>query len=368
MSTPSQRGHIAWAVQSAKVGDGTFAAGDYDSKWQRHRAESVNLGVNDFYDVLPQEVGGTLFANSSYKNGAFVAGGARIYSRLQSSIGHLLYGAAGYATAATAATGVGRNTRFMVKKEDETLMPWMALRKYTPAAQAASGLTEYFIDCKVNMLTINVPAMGPTMMEFAVIGRKPINAQDESATGSSYESGAGLAHSCKGEIELDAFDGQAGDVLGTTGGKFTSAQIMIANNISQPDQQMVIGSYHPDDLVPLSRSVQIRMIYKWTDAKLYKKLYYNGGTDWSPIVGNSKVRIKTASVDKISTTETNPYSMEFVAPDVDWTMAPPQLAGNNLLFTEFTGIVKGGNLNSATWWIDLFNTTDYTSAGILSTP
>lgn len=362
MSTSSQKGHIAWTVQDNKVGEAAFDRTDYT--WYRHRAESVNIGINDFYDVLPQEVGGRLFVNSSYKNGSFVAGGARIYTRLENNLGYLLHGAAGYATATVGAGTAANKTTFMVKHDDETLMPWMALRKFTPAAQGATGATEYFADCRVNMLTLNIPAMGPTMTEFSVIGRKPLLVNGDGATDdldSEYESGVSLGHSCKGTILLPGFAGSGLPFVNSSDGKFTSAQIMIANNISQPDQQMVIGKYHPDDLVPLSRSVQLRLIYKWYDPKLYRKLYYNGGTEWSPIVGNSRVEISTASVDNIAT-KNEPYKMNFVAPDVDWTMSPPQLAGNNLLFTEFTGIVKGGNLaNTSSWWIDLYNNATYTS-------
>ena len=369
MSTSAQRGHIAWAVQNRKVGEDTFnpatgtatatASGHLiAADWQRHRAESVNLGVNDFYDVLPQEVGGSLFVNSSYKNGAFVAGGARIYTRLENSIGYLLYGAAGYASSVTSA-GTGGNTHtFAVSTTDETTMPWLALRKYTPASANSTGASEYFADCKVNMLTLNVPAMGPTMAEFSVIGRKPTVSDTEDTTGSAYESGTSLAHSCQGQILLPDFNS---NITNWSGGKFTSAQVMIANNISQPDQQMVIGSYHPDDLVPLSRSVQLRLIYKWEDPKLYKKLLYNGGSSWSPIVQRSEISIKTASVNNIPSEGNVPYSMTFTAKDVDWTMSPPQLAGNNLLFTEFTGIVKGGNYSGVpTWKIDLVNNATYT--------
>lgn len=405
MSVSSQRGHIAWAIQNRKVGDANFnpgvtaaataTAGGYQvTEWKRHRAESVSLGVNDLYDVLPLEVGGSLFVNSSYKNGAFVAGGARLFSRLQATIGHLIYatagskiktpsggsivGATGTVPAATAQNGttVPYFTRFQVNPADETVMPYVALRKFTPAQQGASGINEYFVDCRVNMLTISVPAMGPIMMEFTVIGRKPEAADvaagaDGSATGdAAFESGIGLAHGCKGEIELSDFQSANIFGAGAASGKFTSAQIMIANNISQPDQQMIIGSYHPDDLVALSRAVQIRLIYKWQDPQLYKKLYYGGGTgsdiQWSPVVGNSPVRISSASVSNIAgTSPAIPYSFSFYAPDVDWTMTPPQLAGNNLLFCEFTGIVKGGNSGASTapWHIDVVNTEDYIELG-----
>lgn len=372
MSVSSQRGHIAWAIQTAKFGTSTgFATANLVGPYYKHRAESVSLGVNDLYDVLPLEVGGSLFVNSSYKNGAFVAGGARLFSRLQESIGYLIHATAGERTVVTAGNGTTtpHKTRFRVKPTDETQMPWIALRKFTPAMSGASGMSEDFIDCRVNMLTISVPAMGPVMMEFTVIGRKP-EANDiapglDGSLGNDndFENGTGLAHGCKGVITLSNFQGLNKPFAANADGKFTSAQIMIANNISQPDQQMIIGSYHPDDLTPLSRAVQIRLIYKWQDPKLYKQLYYNGGTgtdiQWSPVVGNSPISILSASVSNIPGTS-SPYSFEFVAQDVDWTMTPPQLAGNNLLFCEFTGIVKGGNNGATpTWYIDLVNMNNY---------
>ena len=371
MSVSSQRGHIAWAIQQAKFGSASAVAatGFSTTGWHRHRAESVSLGVNDLYDVLPLEVGGSLFVNSSDKNGAFVAGGARLFSRLQGSIGYLLHGVGGLIeTQITGNSTTAYKTRFSVDPTDETIMPWIAMRKYTPSSNA-TGATEYFLDCRVNMLTISVPAMGPVMMEFMVVGRKPELDDGETSTAANvaadvaFESGVGLSHGCKGTIALSAFTGGGLPFATSADGKFTSAQIMIANNISQPDQQMVIGSYHPDDLVPLSRSVQVKLIYKWEDPKLYKKLYYNGGTganiQWSPIVGTSPVEISSTSVANISGLIATPYSFKFYAGDVDWTMTPPQLAGNNLLFCEFTGIVKGGNSADPAWYIDLVNSTSY---------
>ena len=384
MSVSSQRGHIAWAIQKGKVGSlsatgfdpVTGSSGHLTTNWQKHRAESVTLGINELYDVLPLEVGGSLFVNSSYKNGAFVAGGARMFSRLESTFGYLLYALAGEAVAQTGAgaTGSGwKTTRFQVKPTDETVMPWLALRKFTPASSGASGLSEYFVDCRVNMMTISVPAMGPAMIEFSVIGRMPEAANvaatgDGSATGDSgFENGTSLSHGCKGVITLEDFQGSGLPFATNADGKFTSAQIMIANNISQPDQQMIIGSYHPDDLTPLSRAVQIKLVYKWQDPKLYKKLYYGGSADttninWSPVVGNSPVTISSSSVTNIPSASV-PYSFSFRAEDCDWTMTPPQLAGNNLLFCELTGIVKGGNngTSTPTWYIDVVNNADYTT-------
>lgn len=356
MSVSTQRGHLAWVVQSAKIGSGTFTPGSYT--WQRHRVESMDLGVDEFVDALPQEVGGTLFIASTYKNGAFVSGQANLFSRMQSSIGQILYAAAG-TKAATAGTGTNATrNRFYVNPSDESALKWLAFRKYTPDSTGTAGITEYLYDARVNGLTINVPTMGPAQMQVAFMGRKVLSADNESATGSTYEDGSGLGLSCAGSISLPGFTTAIG---GGWAGKFTSAQITLANNISQPQQEMIIGEYHPDDFTTLSRGASVSLVYKWEDPKLFKQIVYNGTAgSWSPVIPTSAVQIKVASANNI-TGKSVPYSMEFNAPYVDWSISKPMLAGNNLLMVQVTGMVKGTTDTTPSWYIDLVNAADYSS-------
>jgi Phage tail tube protein len=317
----------------------------------------MDLGVDELVDALPQEVGGTLFVASTYKNGAFVSGSANIFARMQGSIGHLLLAAAG-AKAATAGTGTAATrTRFYTDPNDESTLRWLAFRKYTPASGGTDGITEYLYDAKVNAVTLNIPAVGPTGMAFSFLGRKTLSADNESATGTTYEGGEGLGQSCNGTISLPGFTAAIG---GGWSGKFTSAQIVLANNLSQPQQEMIIGAYHPDDFTTLSRAASVQLVYKWEDADLYKEILYGGAAGaWSPVIPTSAVSIKTASSNDI-TGKTVPYSMEFVASSVDWTISKPTLAGNNLLMVQLTGLVKGTVNSTPTWYIDLVNDTDYT--------
>ncbi len=359
MSISTQRGHLAWSVQSAKIADNTFVPGDYT--WQKHRVESMDIGVQEFNDALPPEVGGTLFVNSTFKNGAFVGGQMNLYQRMQKSIGHLLFAAAG-AKAATAGTGTAATrNRFYVSQADESFLQWLALRKYTPSTVATAGLSEYLYDCRVATMALNIPAMGASSMQVGILGRKPLSVDNESTTGDSYEDGTGIGLSCQGSVTLPGF---ATAIGGGWAGKFTSAQVLLANNISQPQSEMVIGSRHPDDFTTLSRGATVQLIYKWEDPALYKELFYDGTAgDWSPVIGSSAVRIKTASANNIPT-KSVPYSLEFGADNVDWTMSSPVLAGANLLMTQLTGVVKGTSDGiMPSWWIDLVNASSYVGLG-----
>ncbi len=359
MSISTQRGHVAWSVQAAKIAGGTFTPADYT--WQKHRVESADIGIQEFNDALPPEVGGTLFVSTTFKNGAFVGGQMNLYQRMQKSIGHLLFAAAG-AKAATAGTGTAATrNRFYPNPADESFLQWLALRKYIPATVAASGLTEYFYDCRVATLALNIPAMGASSMQVGILGRKPKSADNESTLGDAYEDGTGIGLSCRGSVSLPGFVTAIG---GGWNGKFTSAQVLLANNISTPQSEMVIGDFHPDDFTTLSRAATVQLIYKWEDPKLYKELFNDGTAgDWSPVIGTSAVRIKTASANNIPT-KSVPYSIEFGADNVDWTMSTPVLAGANLLQTQLTGVVKG-TLDgvSPTWWIDLINDASYAGLG-----
>ena len=73
----------------------------------------------------------------------------------------------------------------------------------------------------------------------------------------------------------------------------------IANALSgaRPQQEMVIGSYDPDDMVVVDRSVAFQFVYKWVDPDLYQTLVTGSdtGTAWTPTVYESSVWAKLQS-------------------------------------------------------------------------
>lgn len=356
MSVSTQRGHIAFAHQGAKVGDSAFTPANYT--WYRHRALTADVGVAEMNDALPPEVGGSLYISSTYSNGAFVAGGMSVAARLAGSLGYLLFSALGKKTVTASSGAQSQITRFSTDSSDEQKLGWLALRKYTPGPNGSDGLTEYLYDCRATAMTLNMSPMGPMTAEFGFVGRKPYSVDNEPLAGvlGAFEDGTSLGMSKNGLIQIPGLD-----ITSNTDGAFTAAQIIISNGVSQPQQEMIIGSSHPDDFVALTRSVAIRLVYKWKDPTLYKLLYYNGSAgNWSPQIKTSSVLIRSQS-DNLVPGFSNPYKMEFNAPNVDWEMGVPRLLPGNVLQVEMTGLVKGTVSALPTAYIDLHNSENYSA-------
>lgn len=365
MSVGSQAGYVSFAVQSAKYGDTTYDPTTV--AWLNHKALSADVSPQQFIDALPPEVGGGLFSSGNYKMGAYVSGGYALNARLENSLGHLLYGASGQAvtgTARTAGTYSG-STIFRVNPSDDTAMPWLTLRRFIPPTSGTDGQTEYFVDCRVAAMAITVPAMGVMRTEFTFQGRKPVwqDGKPTSGTGAgqvgaAFESNASIGMSCVGKVELPGL----ASALPSGGGKFTSAQIIIANQMTRPQDEMIIGSYYPDDFTPLGRSAVVRLIYKWADAGLYRKLYManasGGYRAWTPVTVSSDVRITSQSADVVSTYANN-YALQFYAPSADWIMSPVTLAPQQLLQVEVIGTIKQASTGTASWQTVLANAADY---------
>jgi hypothetical protein len=332
--------------------------------WQKHKLVRTNLSVAELTDALSPSVGGGLFIDGTYKNAVLAGGTMTMEARLQGSLGYLLYAAAGsYSATATGTSAKG--TRFYVDQANQTQLPWMAVRRYTPGSLGTDGVTEYMIDCKVSNMTLTIPQMGPMIATCGLVGRRPQALDGEiTANTSAYETASGVALSCKSNVNL-TFDpigaiGTAYNVTDSSVEAFMGAEITMVNNLTGPQQEIVIGSYYMDDIAALTRGAVITLVYKWKNPKLYDRLFYAAAqgtsfaaTDWTPIIQTG-----AATISSVSAAGTP--SMNFVTPSMNWTIAAPQLVGGQLLTTTVTGVVTETNVAAtAPWYIDLFNSHDY---------
>ena len=199
-------------------------------------------------------------------------------------------------------------------------------------------------------------AMGILTAECAVVGRKPLWDDSEDTTGTGFEDSTSLAMSCKTTVSLPGFSTPLGSA---TGGKFTGAQITIANGTTTPQQEMILGSYPPDTFLPLSRSVSLRLIYKWKDSALYKHLWQQAAAspqthvdnEWKPNVVSGAVEITSTAVNN-APVGSHPYRLVFHSDNVDWTISSPMLAPGQMVQAELTGVVKAA---TTPWWMRLDN-------------
>lgn len=373
MSVAAQRAHLAYAVQTAKVGSATFdptPGGDHiaTAGFQRHKMAGGDVSVNELRDTLAPTLGGGLFIDGTYKGGVVVAGSMQLEPRLQNSLGFLLYAAAGsYAVTASSGSTSFIN-RFYVDQANQTTLPWLTVRRYTPGTAGNDGVTEYFVDSKVAAATMRLPQIGVMNMEFAFSGRRPVaNLDAEVATGTAYEAATGVALSCTSDITLgfDAIGALSAASMSTPDDvAFMGAEITLINGLTGPREEIVVGSRYMDDLQPLTRAAMIRLIYKWNDPELYNRIIYAAASgtavDWSPAIQTGSAEIMTASAANIGSPFDHPYKLVTHVENVDWTIAAPRLLPGRILQTELTAVVTETNdANRHPFWFDLYNTTNY---------
>jgi hypothetical protein len=327
MTVTAQRGFLAYAPQNFKS-----THNDYDAPtaWYRHKAYNISLGTVEDNRQFPLEVGGVIVPTGAFKAGSFFGGAVQITPRLEDDFGWLLYAALGTASSSeTAESGVFKHV--FKYGADDTVLPWMEFVKYVPGATEA--LIERGVDCKITSLAFTVPQSGIVQAELGIVGRVPSLEEDPTVDGSygSFENSESVPISPKGSIQVDSEDMPA-----------TGAVISIANNLTSPQQEMIIGEYHPDDFVPLSRQVEVRFTHKWPDADLYQKILTGtaSGETWSPAPFYADVEIVSESPANIPG-KNQPYKMRFYAQRVAWRAdGPPELRGGDIIQQNYVGIVN----------------------------
>ena len=279
MSVPAQAGVVGLTVQNAKIGDGgSFTPASYD--WIRFKAPRVTFGPIQGDQVFVPEVGGTIVPTGAYKDSLYVGGQADVIPRLERSFPLMLLAVMGNASSVTGkdadGTSVsGVNTHVInFSTVSDYDIPWLGVRVQIPGRTAGDvyGITGY--DCKVSSLRLTIPAMGKIAARVTMVGRNVLQEEAPSFTwDNTYEDHQSAPDVGNGYVKI-----------GGTEYPITGMVVDFNNSLTTPQQEMVVGSFNPDDFVPLFRSMTIRFVYKWADPDLYQRIY-NGSTsatDWNP--------------------------------------------------------------------------------------
>jgi hypothetical protein len=218
-------------------------------------------------------------------------------------------------------------------------LKWVTTRRVTPAPEGGAASGHQALDTRIASMMLSFPAAARLGARIGLLGREPSFSDDVS--GWTYSATAEgptsvpITSSTSAYIKLPTF--QAANL------PTSLTRVTIGNTVSQPNQEFIVGSPYPDDFIGLYRNVGVEMAYKWEDEDLYLQLVANGGTgasiDWSPVIYTSDFRAKAVSSANISG-KSNPYSIEFYAPNVYfWPTAAPAIAGVNLIQLPVAGLV-----------------------------
>lgn len=349
MSAPSQKSVFSFAPQEAKIGEsGTFTVGDYT--WNRLLVNRVGGLAQQMQTVLPPENGSVIVPKGSYKFGAFVATELEFLPRLEGNLGWLLHACmgdyTGVADANFTASGFigggdhdGVNAHvFRFDPSDSAYQPWMAVRRTIPGD---TTIGEMGYDTKIETLQFTIPGAGLIQGAMGIRGRQFVQGDPSGWTyAAAFEGSNSLPMSGRGHVYL------AGSEL-----PLTALQVTIMNGLSSVQQEMILGSFYPDDMIALSRVISFRAVYKWQNAELYRRIL-NGGPsavnwDAEPYVtersGNTAAfEAEFGSAGLIGATDDQAYKLKLFANKVSWLFDANgvELAAGDILQMPFVGTVE----------------------------
>lgn len=323
MTVLASTGILSYGKQSAK--------GSAASTWYRHRATDIDFGPVQTMAAIPLEVGGTVVPTGSYKQGAYVAGGATLHPRMEGDFGWIMEGLMGAVSTSAGPAADSYDHKFQFASDVGSL-PWMSVRKYVPGS---ASMGEIGTDCKVASVTMTFPQNGIMQARVDWIGRTP---SWETAPSWTYSDGfedyssIPVTSQTACSIKLPEFSASELPV--------TALTVTMTNNLTTPQQEMVIGSQHPDDFAVVSRAATIRATVKWSDPDLYRTIYTGGtgGVAWSDACYYSDFEALVQSPYNV--VGTTPYELVINASNVAWQIdGPVRLAGGDLLMLNLMGTV-----------------------------
>lgn len=333
-STPAQQTLWSIAPQNAQLGASTPVVSGMD--WYKYRVVTITgRGMQD-QALMPLELSGILTPTGGYKMGAYFVQEVDIIPRLEDDIGWLLYATLGNVSSVQNAkyTNAGWVTNtgayghyFRMNPTDQADIPYLAARIKVPGptgASADSGEVGY--DCRASGLRLNIPGAGMITGRFGVQGRAYINAPTHAEVNAwtyvnAFEDSTSIAHSGTGSINI-----------GTHTPKITGLVLDIINNLSRPQDEMIVGSFNPDDVIVLSRSARLRATVKWENATLWNALYYGGANqDWTNLPefqvtsGSTRAFYFEANSPDNMPSLSVPYSLRIIANNVMLSCDPTSL-------------------------------------------
>lgn len=338
MSVPSQASVFSLAVQSEKQGDNALDVAA--QSWYRTRAPRISAGTIQMQDNFPLETGGPIVPTGTFKAAQYGAGDVEMIPRVQEFIGYLLYGALGNVTSQTDAvwdtstddfstpgdyTGVNAH-RFTFDPASSYSQPWLALRTMTPGATPDKNFGQVFVDSKVSAMRLNVPAMGLLGSTVSFQSRKVTYPSAQSVNDTwvyqnTVEDSLSAVHAGRGSF-----------LVGGEQHPITNASIEFVNNLTTPEEEMVVGSYNPDDFMAKNREMRVSITIKWQNADFYRKILTGSvsETDWQslPLIYDSAGADKAfeatfyspGSIPGSQDPDTNPvpYMLKVIANRMSW--------------------------------------------------
>lgn len=342
MTIPAQSADVSLALQPGKVGkNGTFDHTDLSYS----RVSVVRAGFGPVQDsqTLPPETGAAIVPRGEFKQLFGFDGDADLLPRIESTLGLMLLGVLGNVTTSenqdvngNVVTGLHTH-RFKFHPSSSYKLPWMSWRVKIPGLNSVHDYGMMGYDSVIGNLRLNIPAMGKLGVTVGVQGRRTIfsDASDWAFVG-SLEDGDSIPESGSGHVKIG---GTEYPIVGMT--------LDIINNLTRFQDEMEVGDYSPAHFVPLSRAVQVRIMYKYENPALCSQIYTgkvdaNSVWDQLPFYTETKSGVKGFEASfygpgKVGSTAKR-YGLHIYGNRVSWRMdGGIQIQAGRFLIVPFTG-------------------------------
>lgn len=355
MSVPSQGGQFSIGIQAGKAGNGAYTP---PATFLGTRALRVAAGAMTEEEQIPFQVGGGITPPGQYRYGQFGIGSVESVLHVDEYLTSLLTAVMGAKTTTVGAkwdnttnapeaagTTVGVNTHvYGFNASSDYELPWLSARYKVPGSGASSSWGEELYDGRVSSFAINVPGAGLVTSQLGFTTRRVNYPLPATVDAWSFANTLGDSTNCV----TSGTGFTAGYIkIGGTSYPLVQASISIQNNLTGPQQEHIIGSPYLDDLVPLSRLAQIRVVLKWENDDLYRLIHTGSGsgTAWSSnpfitdIASTEKgFDLKLFSPGTIAATGV-PFMFKAQASRVAWRVEPIELGAQNIINVPLTGTV-----------------------------
>lgn len=285
---------------------------------------SANVTGEQLAQMLPPEVGGTLFSRGSYKAGVRGRGDATFLPR-PNTVGFLLRSLFNHETVA-AATGANSSGlfdhRFYVGDSAAHTKRWMTMRRYVNNIYG-----EQIEDATVGGFRLEVAAASIAQAQVQMLGAKhsEIAGADQAAEDDQ------VFITCSASVSQGGLD-------------FIVDRFSFDIGANLTDNEFRVGSYFLDEITLLQRMVSITADVRIKSRDLFAYVYRNGAAApsgaalgaWDPVIYRTDVSLT------LNTAETNPQQLILTLPAVDFLTLPVQVAGADLIRAQLTAQVTLG--------------------------
>lgn len=340
MSRTSLIGSLGIARQSAKDSAVAAALLNYVPM------TTVGLAPQQNTATLPPEIGGAYFPRAAYKTAVSGSGDSGGILR-PNGFGHFLMAYAGVDTVTPVPSQVGAYqhvfTPFPVGAGND--LPWFTLGKNV------SYLTfEQYMNAKIRSLRMDIPKSGTATFQSSWFATTPSTI---AVPGTPTYDTTPQFQTSVGSVGFTQ-EGGSGNIS-VYSVKMERFAMTFTNQISE--DEFSVGSFYPDDITLLQRTINVDMDFIIRDTSLYAATYFNGQalpSTWQPQLYRGSLTVTLTSTVNVPGT-TQPYQLVVNFPGLDFLMMPLPMSGADLIRATLSTQVTLGPNGSDTFAVTLIN-------------